>query len=145
MRIVSLLAAAAAIALGGSAAGAATLVGYAQLPAATFVPGPTSGQFGIGGSGYAGPFVGQQPVQGFSSIIANGRGGYTALSDNGFGTKANSADALLLVHDLTVDFRTATFETIEVALPLRIDTVRGDEVLLVQILDIGGVAAGELR
>ncbi len=40
---------------------------------------------------------------------------------------------------------TATFETIEVALPLRIDTVRGDEVLLVQILDIGGVAAGELR
>ncbi len=39
---------------------------------------------------------------------------------------------------------TATFETIEVALPLRIDTVRGDEVLLVQILDIGGVAAGEL-
>ncbi len=40
---------------------------------------------------------------------------------------------------------TATFETIEVALPLRIDTVRGDEVLLVQILDVGGVAAGELR
>jgi hypothetical protein len=108
MRIVSLLAAAAAAALATSAAGAATLVGYAQLPAATFIPGPTSGQFGVGGNGYTGPFVGQQPVQGFSSIIANGRGGYTALSDNGFGTKANSADALLLVHDLTIDFRTAS-------------------------------------
>ena len=39
----------------------------------------------------------------------------------------------------------ATVEAVEIRLPLRIDTVGGDEVLLVQILDIGGIAAGELR
>ncbi len=107
MRIISsLLVAASAFGCLGTAS-AATLVGYAQAPAATFIPGPTSGQFGISGSGYTGPFINQQPVQGFSSIISNGRGGYTVLSDNGFGTKANSADALLLVHDIDIDFRTA--------------------------------------
>jgi len=91
-----------------AASPAATLVGYASLPAATFIAGPTSGQFGVSGSGISGPFIDRQPVQGFSSVIANGRGGYILLSDNGFGTKANSADALLLVHDVGIDFRTAT-------------------------------------
>ncbi len=39
----------------------------------------------------------------------------------------------------------AALEAVEVGLPFGIDTVRGDQVLLVQVLDIGGVAAGELR
>jgi len=39
----------------------------------------------------------------------------------------------------------AALETVEVGLPFGVHTVRGDEVLLVQVLDIGGVAAGELR
>ncbi len=39
----------------------------------------------------------------------------------------------------------AALEAVEVGLPFGIDTVRRNEVLLVQILDIGGVAAGELR
>jgi hypothetical protein len=39
----------------------------------------------------------------------------------------------------------AALEAVEVGLPLGIDTVRGDEVQLEQVLDIGGVAAGELR
>ncbi|RYG96780.1 MAG: PEP-CTERM sorting domain-containing protein, partial [Alphaproteobacteria bacterium] len=106
MRLTHLFCAATAM-LGIGAAHAATLVGYAQLPAATFIAGPTSGQFGIGSNGYNGPFLNQQPVQGFSSIISNGRGGYTVLSDNGFGTQGNSADALLLVHDINIDWRTA--------------------------------------
>ncbi len=87
---------------------AATLTGYASLPAATFVPGPTSGQFQNGANGVTPPYVGQQPVQGFSSVIPNGAGGFLAMSDNGFGGKGNSADALLLVHDVSVDFRTQT-------------------------------------
>jgi hypothetical protein len=51
-------------------AGATTLVGRAVLPAATFAPGPTSGQFITGANGVAVPFTDAQPVQGFSGIIA---------------------------------------------------------------------------
>ncbi|SEA30403.1 esterase-like activity of phytase family protein [Rubrimonas cliftonensis] len=87
---------------------AATLTGFASLPAETFVPGPTSGQFQNPANGVTPPYVGQQPVQGFSSVISNGAGGFLAMSDNGFGGKGNSADALLLVHDISVDFRTET-------------------------------------
>ncbi|MNU97258.1 hypothetical protein D3C71_873250 [compost metagenome] len=39
----------------------------------------------------------------------------------------------------------AALEAVEVGFPFGIDTIRGDQVLLVQVLDIGGVAAGELR
>jgi hypothetical protein len=66
----------------------------AVLPADTRGAGPASGA-GIG----AGPFNGRtppfasQPVQGFSALIEDGRRGrYLALSDNGYGAKANSAD-----------------------------------------------------
>jgi hypothetical protein len=44
-------------------------------------------------------------VQGFSALIEDGRRGrYLALSDNGYGAKANSADFLLRAHRLEVDF-----------------------------------------
>jgi len=66
MRLKHLFRAAAALCM-PAAAPAATLVGYASLPAATFIAGPTSGQFGIAGSGYTGPFVNRQPVQGVQS------------------------------------------------------------------------------
>jgi glycerophosphoryl diester phosphodiesterase len=36
--------------------------------------------------------VGAQPVQGFSSVLRTWFGEYLAMSDNGFGAKANSAD-----------------------------------------------------
>lgn len=88
---------------------AATLSGFASLPAETTVPGPTSGQFATPRHGIALPLRNAQPVQGISSVLAhpsNEHGRFLAMSDNGFGSKANSADALLLVHDLTVDFRT---------------------------------------
>jgi len=37
-------------------------------------------------------------VQGFSAVIEGRRGGYLALSDNGFGARENSADFLLRLH-----------------------------------------------
>ncbi|MBK1668864.1 glycerophosphodiester phosphodiesterase [Rhodovibrio sodomensis] len=39
-----------------------------------------------------------QPVQGFSGIKPAGDGGYYVMADNGFGNKANSPDAMLMVH-----------------------------------------------
>ncbi|MDX2181179.1 MAG: esterase-like activity of phytase family protein [Bryobacteraceae bacterium] len=89
-----------------SSVDAATLAGFASLPASTFVPGPTSGQFTGGGNGIATPFVNQQPVQGVSALLINSDGTYTAMSDNGFGAKGNSADALLGFFNLSIDFKT---------------------------------------
>ncbi len=82
-----------------------TLIGLARLPADTFRDGPTSGQF-IEAEGA--PFVDKQPVGGISSLvpIPGEPGSYYALSDNGFGTKANSADYLLCVYKITPDFET---------------------------------------
>ncbi len=55
------------------------------------------------------PFIGQ-PVQGFSGIApaagADGRssGAYWVLSDNGFGNKRNSPDAMLMLHRIRPDW-----------------------------------------
>jgi hypothetical protein len=89
---------------------AGTLVGFASLPAPTFLPGPTSGQFIGGGpfNGFTAPFVNQQPLQGVSGVLINGNGTYTILTDNGFGAKTNSADALLYFTTVTIDFKTAS-------------------------------------
>ncbi|MGF1633710.1 MAG: esterase-like activity of phytase family protein [Phycisphaerae bacterium] len=85
------------------------LAGFAVLPADTFADGPVSGQF-IG----PGPFNGRtppfnsQPVQGFSSIIrGDAPGEFLALSDNGYGSRKNSADYLLRVYRVRPDFKTA--------------------------------------
>jgi hypothetical protein len=104
--------AAAALPLTASAQGAApgaTLSGFALLPANTFTDGPTSGQFaGPGAGGNALPLVNQQPVQGFSGVLAGpAPGSFLVLADNGFGTKTNSADALLRMYAVRPDFRTA--------------------------------------
>jgi hypothetical protein len=85
----------------------ATLVGWATLPADVFVPGPTSGQFIEPANGRMPPFVGEQPVQGFSALLLNDDGTLLALSDNGFGSRENSPDHLLQVWTLRPDFRTA--------------------------------------
>ena len=39
----------------------------------------------------------------------------------------------------------AALESVEIGLPLGAHAVRGDEVLLVQVFDVGGVASVELR
>jgi hypothetical protein len=86
---------------------AATLTGFAELPADTFRPGPTSGQFIEPANGRRPPFAGQQPIQGFSALIQGDGGAWYALSDNGFGRRENSADYLLCIYQLFPDFRTA--------------------------------------
>jgi hypothetical protein len=65
------------------------------------------------------PFEGQ-PVLGISSLRAAAEGGLWALQDNGFGGKANSADAMLALHRLVPDWETggvARAETVFLADP----------------------------
>lgn len=90
-----------------AAAQAATLTGFAVLPADTFRPGPTSGQLIKAINGRHPPFVSEQPVQGFSALIKGETDSYFVLSDNGFGTRNNSADYLLCIYHIRPDFRTA--------------------------------------
>ena len=83
-----------------------TLEGFASLPAATFSKGPTSGQFVSSANGETLPLIDQQPVQGFSAVLpGSAPGSYDVMSDNGFGSKANSPDALLRVTALRPEFR----------------------------------------
>jgi hypothetical protein len=71
------------------------------------IPGDTGAVHGRRPTGLSLPFNGQ-PVQGFSGIkpVAGDPGTYWVLTDNGFGTKRNSADALLMIHRVEPDFRT---------------------------------------
>jgi glycerophosphoryl diester phosphodiesterase len=85
--------------------GPAELEGFASLPADTFAEGPPTGE-GISGNGRTGPFEGP-PVQGFSGVqFAPGGDGSTFwfLSDNGFGSKANSPDYLLRLYQADPNF-----------------------------------------
>lgn len=109
----------------------AALAGHAILPAASFVEAPgdapaflrTSGKFAgpapiridVPGSvpgkdgrretGLSFPFSGQ-PLQGFSGIRSMGDGTFWVVTDNGFGSKANSPDAMLMANHYNVDWRT---------------------------------------
>ena len=89
----------------------AVLVGYAALPADTFAGGPTSGRhLGNGEEAINGqpvPFVGKQPVQGFSAVIADVDGTFLAMADNGYGSIENSADFNLRVYRIRPSFRTS--------------------------------------
>lgn len=111
----------------------ATLAGHAVLPALRFVDAPTdassdlkvSGKFTTGkrvdavGSieGTSGerptgvklPFRGQ-PLQGHSGIKTMPDGTFWVLTDNGFGTKANSPDAMLYLNRHRIDWVKGTIE-----------------------------------
>lgn len=113
----------------------AVLAGHAVLPAATFIPAPSdapadlkvSGKFTTGkrveaiGSiegrsngrptGVKLPFAGQ-PVQGHSGIKRMADGSFWLLTDNGFGAKANSPDAMLFLRQVRVDWDKGTIETL---------------------------------
>lgn len=122
--LIALLAAAPAFA-DGAKEFPATLAGHAVLPAASFVTPPAdapaalqvSGKFTKQGSplrltaepgtGTTPPFKGQ-PLQGFSGIRAMGDGTYVVITDNGFGAKANSPDAMLFFHVVKPDFAAGT-------------------------------------
>jgi hypothetical protein len=87
-------------------AGAQTLERFASMPADTFAPGPTSGQFIEPANGRVPPFVDKQPVQGISSVLRASGGDFLVMSDNGFGAKENSPDYVLRVYSVSPDFRT---------------------------------------
>jgi hypothetical protein len=89
-----------------SEAQAQTLEGFSSLPADTFAPGPTSGQFITTTNGRVPPFVDKQPVQGFSSVLRTSNGEFLAMPDNGFGQKGNSPDYVLRLYRIVPDFRT---------------------------------------
>lgn len=94
--------------VGAHPTGQPTLLARAVLPAQTFGDGPASGSLITAANGVAVPFA-SQPVQGFSALIETRRSGeYLALSDNGYGSKANSADFLLAAHRIRPDFRSGT-------------------------------------
>lgn len=91
------------------------LKGFASLPADTLAGGPPSGADNgsidaiarlqpVAANGRTGPFPGQ-PVQGFSGVqFADGNGSFWFLSDNGFGSKENSADYLLRIYKIDPNF-----------------------------------------
>ena len=104
-RRFAMLATAAAVLAGPAAAN--TLTGWAQLPAATFSDGPTSGQFAFTNNNSPAnnpPYLNLQPVQGFSGVLQGANGSFQMLVDNGFGAKGNSADALLRMYAVQVDW-----------------------------------------
>ncbi|KPQ17117.1 MAG: hypothetical protein HLUCCO18_05770 [Rhodobacteraceae bacterium HLUCCO18] len=108
----------------------ATLAGHAALPALSFSAPPAnapeeawvSGRFTAGtapvntpqsleANGLMRPFFGQ-PIQGFSAyaFTRDPQGAIYALIDNGFGSLANSSDALLSFTRLVPDFDTGRVE-----------------------------------
>ena len=107
----------------------ATLKGHAILPAKTLIAAPAdapasmkvSGKFtGTGpnrlktapSAGDTLPFDGQ-PVQGFSGIKKLDDGTFLVLTDNGFGSMANSPDAMLMFHRVAPNFETGEVEILE--------------------------------
>jgi hypothetical protein len=114
----------------------ATLAGHAVMPAQSFVAAPndapvdlkTSGKFttgkrvealgtveGLSGgrpTGVSLPFKGQ-PLQGHSGIKTMPDGSFWILTDNGFGSKANSPDAMLYLNRYRVDFKSGEMKRLE--------------------------------
>jgi hypothetical protein len=84
-------------------------------------------------TGLARPLPGQ-PVQGFSGIRHLGDGRFLLLSDNGFGSRANSADAMLMLHIACPDWsagrlhleRTLFLSDPDRVIPYPITTEHGD-------------------
>ena len=85
----------------------AELIGRAVLPASTFGEAIPSGALVAPANGIVPPFA-AQPIQGFSALLPEQDGTYLVLSDNGYGTKANSADFLLRVRRVRADYATGT-------------------------------------
>ena len=136
-----LLAGAALIALAAPQARAdqaypATLSGHAVLPAESFIDMPadapedlkTSGKYTTGTrveapgtvmgksagrpTGVSVPFKGQ-PLQGHSGIKVMPDGSVWILTDNGFGSKANSPDSALYLNHYKIDWQSGTFNRLD--------------------------------
>ena len=83
-----------------------TLEKRATLSADYIAPGPPSGARVTPANGRTGPFPGQV-IPGFSGMIDNDDGTFWAMPDNGFGTKANSADFRLRLYLIEPDWEDA--------------------------------------
>ena len=114
----------------------ATLAGHAVMPANSFIPAPkdapqdlqVSGKFTTGQrvealgtvqgmsagrpTGVSLPFKGQ-PLQGHSGIKKMADGTFWIITDNGFGAKANSPDAMLYLNHYKVDFKAGSMKRLE--------------------------------
>ncbi|NML74115.1 esterase-like activity of phytase family protein [Rhizobium sp. S-51] len=116
----------------------AKLVNHAILPANTIIAAPadapahlkTSGKFttadrkraeglgtvpgkdGVRPTGLSMPFDGQA-MQGFSGIKTMEDGTFWSLSDNGFGSKINSSDSMLMLHHIKFDWDAGKVEHLE--------------------------------
>ena len=114
----------------------ATLAGHVVLPAQSFIAAPAdapsdlqvSGKFTSGKrveavgtvegmsagrpTGVSVPFKGQ-PIQGHSGIKKMPDGSYWILTDNGFGSKANSPDAMLYLNRYDIDFKAGSMKRLE--------------------------------
>lgn len=114
----------------------ATLAGHVVMPAKSFVAAPkdapqdlqVSGKFTNGQrtealgtieglsagrpTGVSVPFKGQ-PLQGHSGIKKMADGTFWILTDNGFGAKANSPDAMLYLNRYKVDFKGGSMKKLE--------------------------------
>ncbi|MBD0274660.1 MAG: esterase-like activity of phytase family protein [Acetobacteraceae bacterium] len=91
----------AALAVSGRFAGSGNL----RIEEVGSVPGDTGPMHGSRTTGLSFPFRGQ-PVQGFSGIKPAGDGSFWVLTDNGFGNRRNSPDAMLMFHRVRPDWRT---------------------------------------
>lgn len=81
----------------------ATLTALAILPANTFTIGPPSGAWLRADALGQAQFL-SQPVQGVSALWPADGDEWFALSDNGYGAKTNSADYLLRIYRLAVEW-----------------------------------------
>lgn len=109
----------------------ATLAGHAVLPAQTFIDAPadapadlkTPGKYTTGrrvealgsvmGKSYERPTVVSipfkgQPLQGHSGIKTMGDGTFWVLTDNGMGSRYNSADSMLYLNRHKIDWAAGT-------------------------------------
>jgi glycerophosphoryl diester phosphodiesterase len=77
----------------------------AVLSADYLAPGPPSGAASGPANGRTPPYAGQV-IPGFSAMVDNGDGTFWAQPDNGFGSKANSADFLLRLYHITPQWET---------------------------------------
>ena len=83
-----------------------TLLARATISADHLEPGPPSGALATPANGRTGPFAGQV-IPGFSAVVEGDNGRFYAQPDNGFGTKANSADFLLRIYVVKPQWETA--------------------------------------
>lgn len=84
--------------------------GWASQSSTLRTPGPLSGRFATAANGVTPPFAEGQPIPGWSGLLYDGDDRFTALPDNGYGSKANSSDYIIGVYRTEVEFKLVRIE-----------------------------------